>query len=156
MIEDAEVVGEEASKKEIRITIVPPWYVRHCWESASKFLDPAASRSNGRHDIDSLRMEIENGIQLLWIMFFNDDEMIGAFTTSVFRYPKKSVVSVAFAGGDGITKYREEAIEAISNYALEMNCDGIEVVGRKGWLRVLEPLGFEESFLVIEKDLKNG
>lgn len=156
MIEDASIVEGDDSKNEIRITIVPPWYVKHCWEPASKFLDPAASRSNGRHDIDSLRIEIERGVQLLWIMFFGDDEMIGAFTTSVFRYPKRSIVSVAFAGGDGITNYREEAIGAISDYALEMNCDGIEVIGRKGWLRVLEPLGFEESFLVIEKDLKNG
>ena len=156
MIEDAEVVGEEDSKKEIRITIVPPWYASHCWGSASKFLDPAVLRSGGRQDIASLRIEVERGIQLLWIMFFGEDEMIGAFTTSIFRYPKRSVVSVAFAGGDGITDYKEEAIEAISKYALEMKCDGIEVVGRKGWLRVLEPLGFEESFLVIEKDLKNG
>jgi hypothetical protein len=152
-VQDEEVDPVDES---LRITIVPPWYVRHCWKEAAKFLDPATATSRGRHDIASLHAEIERGMQLLWVMFIGDDEMVGAFTTSVFRYPKRSVVAISFLGGEKVFQYREEVIDAVSKYAIEMNCNGIEVVGRRGWLKVLGPSGFEEAFTVLEKDLKNG
>ncbi len=153
MIDDAEVLSEDTPEREIRITIVPPHYVKYCWEAAAKFLDPAASKSRGRHDIESIREEVERGVQLLWVMFLGDDEMVGAFTTSVLRYPRKSVVSISFMGGDSILQYKSSVIDDVSEYALEMNCSGIEAIGRKGWIKALGPLGFEEAFMVLEKDL---
>ena len=140
MIDDAEVLPEDTPEREIRITIVPPHYVKHCWEAAAKFLE-------------SIGEEVERGVQLLWVMFLGDDEMVGAFTTSVFRYPRKSVVSISFMGGDSILQYKSSVIDAVSEYALEMKCSGIEAIGRKGWIKALGPLGFEEAFMVLEKDL---
>ena len=39
-------------------------------------------------------------------------------------------------------------------HAEQHECDGIEVVGRRGWEKVLTPYGFEQKPVVLIKELR--
>ena len=49
-------------------------------------------------------------------------------------------------------RYSIEEIDSIfRKWALDNGCSGIELTGRKGWVKALEGLGWKPSFVVVEK-----
>lgn len=71
--------------------------------------------------------------------------------TEIVDYPQKSVCRIWLAGGN-----MDELLEAekhIASLAKEHGCDGMEIIGRKGWQRVLKD--YKPSAVVLVKDLKD-
>ena len=137
----------------VSFSMVHPDLVNHCWDDASGFLERAAEESSGRYSVSSIRQEIDNGRQQLWILFEGEDKMIAALTTMVVSYPLKRVLSVAFCGSNDESNWyrnREIIIDSFRRWAVDRGCNGVEVVGRAGWERVLRPLGFSKTFTTLE------
>ena len=44
-------------------------------------------------------------------------------------------------------------MDVIEDFALENNCDVLKIEGRKGWLRPLRKLGFEQTAILLEKEI---
>lgn len=143
---------------DVTFTLVHPRFLDNCWIDAGRFLRRATDRSHGRFDIFSLRRQIEAGASHLWILFQGDDEMLLAATTEIAFYPLRKNLSVTFMGGDdsGLWyDYRDLIVEVFEDFARANECDGIELTGRDGWLKVLAKFGFEKVFTVVEKDLRS-
>ena len=74
-----------------------------------------------------------------------------AMITEIVDYPNKSVCRIWLAGGD-----LEELVEAekkICDWARRHGCDGIEIIGRHGWKKVLKD--YLPTSTVLVKDLKD-
>ena len=73
----------------------------------------------------------------------------------VALYPQRRMLRIWLYGGTTDTgRANLEAImEAADYYAAEHECDGIELVGRKGWEKVLRPYGYEYKSVTLIKDL---
>jgi len=49
----------------------------------------------------------------------------------------------------------EEALRTLENWAVDNNCTGMEITGRRGWVKKLKLHKWEEEFVVVKKeDLK--
>lgn len=71
--------------------------------------------------------------------------------TEIVDYPQKSVCRIWLAGGN-----MDELLEAekhITALAKSHGCDGMEIIGRRGWQRVLKD--YKPSAVVLVKDLKD-
>ena len=139
-----------------KITPVYPPLVKDCWGEASKYLEKACDTSNGRYDGAALRGEIDCGSQTLWILYRDEDEMIGAATTGFSNYPLKRYMTVTFAGSNNEScwlKYRDIVMLSFIEWAKSNNCSGIEIVGREGWLKVLKPFDAKQSSVTIEMEI---
>ena len=78
---------------------------------------------------------------------------LGAIVFRIVRYPRKRMLRIWLAGGD-MDSSIDAMLEAAEFHAAQHECDGIEVVGRRGWEKVLKPYGFEHKRVVLIKELR--
>ena len=140
-----------------KFTPVVPNLVGHCWEKAEPLIALACQQSRGRYNPDSVRSELESGRQVLWILYRGDDDMLVAITTSMTDYPGKKMMTIQFCGASGDKPYwlsgRDLVISSLRDFAKERGCSGIEISGRRGWEKVLSPLGFDKTYSVLELEI---
>ena len=143
--------GEEV----VSVTMVPQRYLDECWDRVKGYLKKGTDYSYGRFDVPSLQAQIENGLQQLWIAFVGENDIFCAFTTQVIVYPLKRNLSVVFLGSDEWSSFhrKECVVDAFTKHAREIGCQGVEVTGRRGWERMLRPMGFKPSYVVVEKEV---
>ena len=138
----------------LSLTRVPVEYVDRYWGDASGLLERAIKESGGRYNIESVYLEIISGASHLWVIFEGDDNVVCAFTTQFIHYPLKINLSVVFLGSDdSLGNFSGKWVESMSElmeWAKVHGCSSVEVVGRRGWLRVLRDLGFKQSYVSIE------
>ena len=96
------------------------------------------------YTIDDIEDKIRHGFFHLW------PGKESAFITEIVTYPQHKVMNLLFCGG----KYEElEAILAsIETFAKAIGIKRLYGGGRKGWLRKLKRLGFEQEYM-IRKEL---
>lgn len=143
----------------ISITQIPLKHVDHYWGVVAPMLEKATEESRGRYNIDAVYQEIKSGTHYLWVIFQGDDDILASFTTQFCHYPLKVNAAVLFCGSrdgaemDGMAGKWVEAMEMFKEWAKFSGCDGIEIVGRKGWSRIFKNSGFEESYVTIESEV---
>jgi hypothetical protein len=72
-----------------------------------------------------------------------------AIVVEIVDYPQRATCRIWLAGGD-----MEELIEAEKNvcdWARELGCDSMEIIGRKGWERQLKD--YKPTATILVKDL---
>ena len=73
-----------------------------------------------------------------------------AMITGFAEYPQLKALNMVFCGGD--YKELESMLPSIEKFATLNDCKRLYGGGRKGWLRKIKHLGFEDAYL-IKKDL---
>jgi hypothetical protein len=108
--------------------------------------------------IDSLRREVQSGLQVLWVLHLREsEELLAAATTCFTNYPDRRLLTISFLGAreDDSSRPiwyndRDMIVSTLTRWAAGNGCDGIEIIGRRGWAKALEPLGFKVSSTIME------
>ena len=137
----------------MRVSLVPADYVSLSWDQVAPLLEKSIHAAHGRYSIDDILCEIVNSEQHLWVVFDNH-EIIAALTTKFVFYPKKKILAGQFLGGERIGEWRDEMLETLERWATDNACLGLEMTGRKGFKKVLEPHGWTPEYVVYEKMFK--
>jgi len=98
---------------------------------------------------------LEDGQVQLWAAF-EDALCYGAVITEVTGYPGLSALTILFLGGVQFDRWMEQTIEAMVRFAKEEDCSRIEFMGRRGWKRLMEPYGWRETYVFLEKEVGDG
>lgn len=116
--------------------------------AAKPRLQAALDRAGDEYTLDDIWDIVASGEGQLW----HNDEFSGV--TQVIDYPQKKVVLVHLAGGD-----LEALLKAagpggdLEKFAEIVGADGIEIVGRRGWVRAMADLGYREQYVRVYKEL---
>ena len=143
----------------IKLSPVHPFLLEECWDEAEACLAKACEVSGGRTSIDSLRAEVESGHQTLWLLHKGTDGMMAAATTCFTDYPDRRLLTISFFGSHDSNSRpvwyndRDVVVSTLSRWAKGNGCDGIEIIGRRGWAKALEPLGFKVSSTIMEAEV---
>jgi len=141
----------------VKFTAVSPDLVDSCWDRAMPIIHKACEVSNGRFTASSVKKQIDMGIQILWVLYRGDDEMLLVLTTGISDYPDRKLLSVIFCASNGEGTYwlrqREKIVSALVEWAKLQKCSGIELSGRSGWERVLSPFGFKKAYVTLEMEV---
>ena len=141
----------------VKFTAVSPDFLDSCWDRAKPIIDKACEMSNGRFTADSVKKQLDIGIQILWILYRGDDDMLLALTTGISDYPDKRMLNIMFCASDGENTYwydhREKIVPPIIEWAKMQNCKGVELSGREGWAKVLAPFGFKKSYVTLDMEV---
>jgi hypothetical protein len=116
------------------------------WERSKPFLVDALEHSGDKYSIDDVLKEIEDDHAIFYPV------RNGATVFRIALYPQKRMLRIWLAGGD-MEANIDGILEAAEFHAAEHECDGIEVVGRKGWERVLRPYGYKHKRVMLIKEL---
>ena len=113
------------------------------WATAKPMLE-AALEHQDTHSIIDVYRAIEGGAAQIWCA---DKSCV---VTEILEHPKKRVARIWLAAGNRF-ELVTKMLPDIEDWARELGCDSVEVVGRRGWRRVLT--GYTEPHTILEKVL---
>tara|TARA_R110002167_G_scaffold1385_3_gene6326 strand:- start:844 stop:1293 length:450 start_codon:yes stop_codon:yes gene_type:complete len=138
------------------VTYIPTEYLGSFKEQVVPMLDKAAARSNGRFRGSDFWEMVADGTNQLWLTVDDEENIIGATTTSIYANRNLSVMEIIAHGGTSLDNtHLSEVMNSLEEFAVENDCDVIRIVGRHGWKKVLDKYGYKEEHIVLEKELSD-
>lgn len=99
--------------------------------------------------VDTLTKRIASGQYQVWIL--NDIEAL--FLTTIYEQQNgRLVCSLSWAAGDNAIR-PDVVLPAIEAYARDHDCYAVEIMGRKGWERVVRNYGYAPFYVGVIKEL---
>ena len=119
------------------------------WEHCKPFMVKALAKSGQQWDIDDVWKDIEDGEAVFYPV------KDGAAVFKIMLYPRKRMLRIwLFGGKTGTQRANLDAVMEAADYYAELHeCEGIELLGRKGWEKVLEPYGYDYKSVLLVKEL---
>jgi len=129
------------------ITQVPVEDLEFIWSQVKPQIEKALDGSYSSCDI--LEYIKQNRMQL-WISW--NDGIEASFVTEVCDYPQLRVLRWVLAGGSNMESWLDLVTSKVEDWAKRNNCQRLEIVGRKGWTKVLRD--YEPQAVYFVKELK--
>jgi hypothetical protein len=73
--------------------------------------------------------------------------------TTLIQYETHSRVRICYAAGALTDELIQFALSKIEEFAHAVGAIGVELYGRKGWVKRLKPYGYDEQYAVVLKRL---
>ena len=116
------------------------------WERSKPFLANALEESGNEYTVDDVLRDIKDDHAIFY------PTKKGASVFRIALYPRKRMLRIWLAGGD-MESSIDSILEAAEYHATKHECDGIEVLGRRGREKVLKPYGYEHKRVMLIKEL---
>ena len=119
-------------------------WIEDKWDEIGAVLETA---TDDRCTLEDILERILDGEYTLWA---SSSPVIDAYAVSSFiYYPNRTDLRIIFTAGSAPQWL--PLIEQLEDFARTNNCDAVEVMGRKGWAKVLPT--YEFSHITIRKKL---
>lgn len=106
--------------------------------------------NGGAFDEDDIYNLILQEKMQLWGI--HDGDLKAVAVTEIIIYPKIKRLRIVLIGGHEIDFWEALAEKTFNDFAKEKGCSGIEILGRRGWVRRLEKYGYQELETIVVKD----
>lgn len=110
---------------------------------------PITSRLETINDVEA---KVAAGEYKLWCVF-KGGEIIGAVITSIAEHSRCRVLDVHYGAGDDLHSWFREMHATLDEEAVETDCRFIRIMGRDGWAKFGDELGYQKAFSVLMKDV---
>ena len=117
-----------------------------CWSDVESWISKACVLSNGKHTMETTYCLIKDGTMDLFLVYVHG-ELKSAYVGQQMYYPAKVIYLLLFIGGSEVIKNLKDMQEYFIAYAKFKECEGVEVVGRVGWSKVIknEEIKFKQT-----------
>lgn len=133
----------------MKIVRIPTSQVEDVWHRVRPFINRVkeASGARGRDFFD----ECKAGTCQLWLVVNDAYATVAAVLTRV--YADDGVCQIEIGAGEGLDGF--VALEReIAQWACSQGCKHIEIVGRRGWQRVVS--GYAERAVILSRELETA
>lgn len=127
------------------LTIIPSNEIHRVLPFVEEEIDRAIAIAGDRYSEGEIEGDLKNGKRQLWLI--TGDEIMGVVVTRIYR---TGVCQIELCAGHDINQWLHH-LEKIEQWAKARNCTDIEVVGRKGWQRMLK--GYDLEAVILRKKL---
>jgi len=107
------------------------------WDKVKNWVYKVVVQSNGRHTLDSTYELLKQGTMTMFLIT-DKKKPCAVYVVQKVYYPAKIVLGILFCGGSKVIKEVKKIENFFLNYAKEQKCDGLEIVGRKGWDKIIK------------------
>lgn len=108
-----------------------------------------------RMSLNKLVNGLRDSRMQLWFVIEGESLPSACVVTEIMDYTDTKLCNVVLASGGGnARKWTPFVIEKIEGFARENGCEGVEIFGRKGWLKLLPD--YEVEHYVLKKEFKDG
>lgn len=95
---------------------------------------------------------VRQGVWMLWVCQIPDtNEITSVIITEFIEYPQVTNLRVIFLSGDD--EDWAYGMSVFEDFARINQCHDVEVLGRKGWERVLKSRGFKLNHITLSKEI---
>jgi len=139
-------------------SMVPQQFVGPIWSQVEPLLGRLIAKSNERFKAIDILHDLLVNKQQLWIIWDEEQDykIIAMLTTEVFEYPRKRNLVAQNCAGSRLDEWFDDIYKSIENFAETIGCDGVEIIGRKGWVPSFKKKGWKEEFVILSKNLKKN
>ena len=136
-------------------SMVPKQFVGPIWSQVEPLLDKLIVRSDERFEAIDILHDLLINKQQLWIVWDEekDYKIVAMLTTEVFEYPRKRNLVAQNCAGSRLDEWFDDIYKSIKSFAESIGCDGVEIIGRKGWVPSFKKRGWKEEFVIMSKNL---
>lgn len=121
------------------------------WPIAKEYLKPSIDMNRGALTEDDVYQLVKDKDMQLWGV--HNGDLKAVFVTQIVEYLRTKRLRLVLIGGHEMDGWEAIVSDAMDRFAKENGCSGIELWGRKGWLKRLSKYGYEEYETVIIKEL---
>lgn len=133
------------------IVPVHPDKVSLVWGKVEPWLLKAMEHGDGLYAPEDVLEHIMRQHFILWVAI-KDNEVIGMAICSIDTYPRKTLATVRWAGGEPHAgrDWLKPTIEELKRWGKHFGAELLVGAGRKGWLR---GFGFRENGVLFEQGI---
>ena len=97
------------------------------------------------------------GRSSLWIIYDRLKRLVGAVVTRLVAInPEERVLEISQFAIDAPREEWVPLFDVLDEWAQRLDCAGIEMIGRRGWRKVLPDLGFKEVQTIMRRKVFYG
>jgi len=142
----------------LEISLVPIGYVSAAIPGILPYLAESEVWSRGRSKVDDILRFVLNGQMQLWVVFSKEENrMYGHIITEVKVYPQCKMLRVQYCAMEKnhMQHVDDKMQELAEKFAKDMDCSGIEFIGRPGWGKHMKDYGYEVQSITYQKFFKD-
>lgn len=121
------------------------------WPTAEEYLREAIIDEDKDNFLRSLKAKVFAGICTLWELRDEFEEVLAYVITVLYSNDGKVKIAQLYMATTKDMQIFVEQMDQFESWARTSGVDLMEIVGRKGWERVLKPYGFTHNFTSLVK-----
>jgi len=98
--------------------------------------------------VESVLTSIQKGDSQLWLI--TEEDVVGIVVTNLVTYPTTKRLLIHLCGGQNIRDWIALYMQTIEEWSKSKGLDGIEIQGRKGWLKLLPDYSCDRVLMIKE------
>ncbi len=121
------------------------------WDEVEPLIKKVLIKQQNGYTIDNIKeMLLKEELQL-WTSY-DETQIQGICITHIAIYPQHKICEVFMCAGQEIDSWLD-FIEQIQTWAKSLNCDFMEIQGRRGWERKMQKYGYSFENVILRKEL---
>ncbi len=137
------------------LTPVPTASLPFVWIEVEPLLRKAVDLVDNKLGTEDIWIELNRGAFTLWL-YIEEDRIVMAFVAHIVQHPKCRTLCVPYLGSVShtIDSWLEQGLATLEEYGRMNDCKEIELPGRFGWKKFVEPFGYKPKTVLYYKDIK--
>ena len=137
----------------IHVAYIEPVKASDAWAVLEPMLAKALTHAHGELATKDVLVMIQEHKAQMWLVLREPNVWLGCALTEIVTYPRlKSVRIIALAGKE-FTSWMMLMHQTLVRFGQSEGAVRIEAFGRKGWVRMLRELGYEEAYVTVMADI---
>lgn len=137
--------------EEVWVTGVPKEKIHLIWPQAKESLSRVEEQVPRELSMDDLLQNLLSGQMQLWFIA-EGPKVLAFFVTKLVTYSHMKGIQVLWLAGEGSEIWLDKTHETLIEWGKSLGASRLELIGRKGWQRVLAPYGWEQPHVVLHKE----
>ena len=121
------------------------------WNDIIPYIQRALEHGQGEFSLDAILDGILTREMQLWVGH-EDEKIVYVGVTQLEKFSEKLICVIVLLSGDRVMEWLDNTNE-LESWAMTQGADELRVMGRPGWKRVLDKIGYEHAYTVMVKKL---
>ena len=153
-VQETQIKHSDTQYSDSQISYVPPEDVGLIWKQIEPLLLKPLEIDGFAYMPKDIFDSILKKKMQLWISWNGKTNVVEAvIVTEIIDYPRLRSCRYFLAGGTNMKSWFNPMKEQIELWAIQNNCQRIELVGRKGWVKWLKD--YKQKHIILMKEFKN-
>lgn len=137
-----------------KIAALPQTLIEPVWPMITPHLEKVLDLVSDELTLEGIKSKAISG-DILILTVCKGPDIIAALTLEIRTYETGlRVLHLPHLGGDEFFEWRPQMDTVVESIAKDFDCHQLRIVGRRGWIKALKDLGWEEHYVVVKKDLR--
>lgn len=135
-----------------RLVHIAPQMLAEAWPQIGAFVAQMADRSSDKFMTADLIKAVSLQQMQLWAVVTEEAKPLGCAMSETITFPRRKVSRMIGGTGKDIGLWLDH-IPTFEDWARSIGCSANEALARPGWEKVLAPLGYKKTHVLLEKQL---